>query len=144
MFRCYQVCSWKSYTHCVNLGGTWLERHPLRAASRHSRCQTPRVGGTGRRVCTHMFHNMSGEAGNIPAWSNLVFFQLISAKRSRKRAWTQLFMYRVCSRFSGTAQWPVSSEIFSVNYVLSNDVTSSETKLGYQPIVLFWPQTWFS
>lgn len=39
--------------------------------------------------------------------------------------------------------WPVSRGISSVNYILSN-ATFSEKKMGYQPIVLFQPQTQFS
>lgn len=74
-----------------------------------------------------------------------MLLQCTGAERSREKSLgTASSVQRVFQVLLNAAQWPVSRGISSVNYVLSNDVTFSETDLGYQPIVLFWPQTRFT
>lgn len=81
-----------------------------------------------------MFHNMSGEVGNIPAWNNVLSAHKCKKIQEKKLGnsfyWKSLgtaYVKHVSQAFLGTIQWPVSSEIFSVNYILSINVTSSET-----------------
>lgn len=61
-----------------------------------------------------------------------------------KKARAQSLLHGMFQVSPNAVQWPASRGISSVNYILSSNATFSETNMGYQPIVLSWPQTRFS
>lgn len=151
MFRYYQVCSWQSCTHCVNLPtpeAPGVERRPLRAASRAQLMpvcaqhhQTPRSGGVGR---TRTAIRCAADKAVTSRHEILSCSFSALVQKDPGKSSSIALVQRVLQVLLNTALWPVLRRISSVNYVLNDDATFRETNLGYQPIVLFWPQTQFS
>lgn len=154
MFRYYEVCSWQSYAHYVNLptleaSGLW-EGILWEQPAEPSRCLcmlntitsqgwAERGGGLAQISCVSVEKLVTSRHRIF-----LCSFAAQVQKDAGKKARAQLLLYSTFQVLLNTTQWPVSRGISSVNRVLSNCVTFSETNLGYQPVVLFWPRTCFS